>query len=252
MSEGRAEREARAYDEGQVFAESRKLQTRFRHVFFCPNTCWLNAYVQETIARKTPGGVILDYGCFTGDLYPALAAHKPARVVGIDVSQAGLDEAKKRFGDAAEWLRMDAHHTTFPDSTFDLVVGTSILHHLDWTVAIREVNRILKPGGVALFSEPLGGNPAAKLMRKLTPKARTPDERPLDRAQIVEADRIIGAAHHRFGNLVSVPLAMMTSLVLESPDNALLKLADPIDRLIARTPLKYWMRSVVLSWEKVT
>ena len=39
---------------------------------------------------------------------------------------------------------------------------------------------------------------------------------------------------------------LLTSLVLKSPDNALLRLADPIDRLIARTPLKYWMRSVRL------
>src|SRR5438874_10704645 len=34
--------------------------------------------------------------------------------------------------------------------------------------------------------------------------------------------------------IFSVPLAMITSLFLKSPDNALLKLADPIDRLIAR------------------
>ncbi len=251
MSDGRVDREARAYDEGQVFAESRKLQTRFRHVFFCPNSRWLTSYVAEVIAQKAPGGVVLDYGCFTGDLYPTLAPHKPARVVGIDISQAGIDQAKARFGDAVEYLRMDAHHTTFADATFDLVVGTSILHHLDWEVAIREVSRILKPGGVALFTEPLGGNPAAKLLRKLTPRARTKDEKPLERDQILFADRIIGAGRHRCGNLVSVPLAMTTSLFLESPDNVLLRAADPIDRLLAKTPLKYWMRQVVLSWVKI-
>jgi ubiquinone/menaquinone biosynthesis C-methylase UbiE len=250
MSEGRVDREARAYDDGQVFAESRKLQTRFRHVFFCPNSRWLTSYVGELIAQKAPGGVVLDYGCFTGDLYPALAPHKPARVVGIDISQAGIDQAKARFGDAVEYLKMDAHHTTFPDATFDLVVGTSILHHLDWEPAIREVSRILKPGGVAVFTEPLGGNPAAKLIRKLTPKARTRDEKPVERAQILFADRIIGRGQHRFGNLVSVPLAMTTSLLVESPDNVLLRAADPIDRLLAKTPIKYWMRQVVLSWVK--
>ena len=103
---------------------------------------------------------------------------------------------------------------------------------------------------MAVFTEPLGGNPAAKLIRRLTPRARTKDERPVEREQIRFADRVIGSGRHRFGNLLSVPLAMATSLVLQSPDNALLKAADPLDRLIARTPLKYWMRQAVLAWEK--
>lgn len=246
----RVEREQQAYDHGEVFQNSLRLQTRFRHVFFCPNTRWLLGYVDEIIARKAPGGVVLDYGCFTGDLYPQLAPHKPARVVGIDISQQGIEQARARFGGAVEYRVMDAHHTGFPDGTFDLVVGRSILHHLDWEPAIQEVCRILKRGGVAVFTEPLGGNPAAKLIRALTPKARTRDERPVERAQILFADRVIGSSQHRYGNLLSVPLAMMTSLLLEAPDNLLLRVADPIDRFIARTPMKYWMRQAVLSWTK--
>jgi SAM-dependent methyltransferase len=246
----RVEREQQAYDQGEVFRNSLRLQTRFRHVFFCPNTKWLLGYADEIIAGKAPGGVVLDYGCFTGDLYPQLAPHKPARVVGIDISPQGIEQARARFGSAAEYQVMDAHHTSFSDATFDLVVGRSILHHLDWEVAIREVGRILKPGGVAVFTEPLGGNPAAKLIRRLTPKARTKDERPVGREQILLADRIIGEGRHRYGNLFSVPLGMMTSLLLESPENPILKAADPVDRLIARTPLKYWMRQAVLSWVK--
>jgi SAM-dependent methyltransferase len=249
--DARVEREQQAYDEGGVFEESRKLQTRFRHVFFCPNTKWLLGYADELIARKAPGGVVLDYGCFTGDLYPQLAPHQPARVVGIDVSEQGLAHARARFGAQVEYLLMDAHRTTFADATFDLIVGRSILHHLEWETAIREVARILKPGGLAVFTEPLGGNPAAKVIRALTPKARTRDEKPVERAQIRFADRTIGVGHHRFGNLFSVPLAMATSLVLDSPDNVLLALADPIDRAIARTPLRYWMRTAVLAWEKI-
>ena len=247
--DARVEREQQAYDQGEVFQESLRLQTRFRHVFFCPNTKWLLGYVDEIIARKAPGGVVLDYGCFTGDLYEQLLPHQPARIVGIDISTQGIETARARFP-AAEYSVMDAHRTTFADTTFDLVVGRSILHHLDWEVAIREVGRILKPGGVAVFTEPLGGNPAARLIRKLTPKARTKDEHPVGRGQILFADRVIGSGQHRFGNLLSVPLGMATSLLLESPDNALLRAADPIDRLIARTPLKYWMRQAVLSWVK--
>lgn len=246
---GRVEREQQAYDQGEVFQQSLQLQTRFRHVFFCPNTRWLLGYVDEIIARKAPGGVVLDYGCLTGDLYEQLAPHRPARIIGIDISRQGIETARARFPEG-EYTVMDAHRTSFPDATFDLVVGRSILHHLDWEVAIREVARILKPGGIAVFTEPLGGNPAAKLIRRLTPRARTRDERPVERGQIQRADQVIGKGMHRYGNLLSVPLGMATSLVLRSPDNVLLRAADPLDRLIARTPMKYWMRQVVLAWEK--
>jgi SAM-dependent methyltransferase len=248
--EERVAREGQAYDSGSVFEHSRRLQSRFSHVFFCPNSRWLASYVDELIAQKAPGGVVLDYGCFTGDLYEALAPHRPKRIVGIDISKEGIEQARARFGQFVEYHVMDAHRTTFPDETFDLVVGRSILHHLDWEVALAEVARILKPGGRAVFTEPLGGNPGAKLIRALTPKARTQDERPVVRSQIRSADRVIGSSQHRFGNLLSVPLAMLTSLVLKSPDNLLLRAADPIDRLLARTPLKYWMRQAVLSWVK--
>ena len=37
----RVEREVKAYDQGEVFARSLRLQTRFQHVFFGPNTKWL-------------------------------------------------------------------------------------------------------------------------------------------------------------------------------------------------------------------
>src|SRR6266478_3858944 len=218
----RVEREVKAYDQGEVFARSLRLQTRFQHVFFGPNTKWLLDYVDELIATKAPGGTVLDYGCFTG----------------------------ARYGQFVEYLVMDAHRTTFPDATFDLVVGRSILHHLDWEVAIMEVHRIFKPGGMAVFTEPLGGNPAAKLIRAATPKARTPDERPVVRSQIRFADELMGSNRHRYANLLSVPLAMLTSLALKSPDNAILRAVDPIDRFLSRTPIRYWMRQAALVWTK--
>src|SRR5256885_5915883 len=246
----RVEREVKAYDQGEVFARSLRLQTRFQHVFFGPNTKWLLDYVDELIATKAPGGTVLDYGCFTGDLYGMLAPFRPARIVGIDISEEGIRQARARSGQFAEYRVMDALRSTFPDAGFDLVVGRSILHHLDWEVAIMEVHRILKPGGMAVFTEPLGGNPAAKLIRAATPKARTPDERPVVRSQIRFADELFGSNRHRYANLLSVPLAMLTSLGLKSPDNALLRAVDPIDRFLSRTPLRYWMRQAALVWTK--
>lgn len=250
MQHERVQREAEAYNEGDVLQESTRLQRRFWHVFECPNTLYLEDYFRKIIAQQTPGATVLDYGCYNGHFVDVLLQYHPKKVVGIDISDTGIAEAKAHFGQQADFFVMDAHKTDFEDNSFDFVVGRAILHHLDWETAITEIGRILKPGGYAAFIEPLGDNPMAKLLRYLTPKARTLDELPLSKSQIKQADHIIGGSHHRFGNLISVPLAMATSLIAKRPDNWLLKGTDVVDRLVASTPLKYWMRTVVLVWQK--
>ncbi len=74
---------------------------------------------------------------------------------------------------------MDAENTTFTNSCFDLICGSSILHHLNVTKAYDEIRRILQPDGRAVFLEPLGHNPLINLYRKRTPALRSPDEHPL-------------------------------------------------------------------------
>ena len=73
---------------------------------------------------------------------------------------------------------MPAERLSYSDSVFDLAVGFAIIHHLDLKPALAELHRVLKPGGVAFFAEPLGTNPAIQLYRRLTPQFRTEDERP--------------------------------------------------------------------------
>ena len=65
------------------------------------------------------------------------------------------------------------------DDSFDLVCGSGILHHLDLPAAMRELARVLRPSGRAVFMEPLGHNPAINAFRNRTPELRTPDEHPL-------------------------------------------------------------------------
>src|SRR4051794_8719055 len=76
----------------------------------------------------------------------------------------------------------DGEDLPFPDASFDAVWGNAILHHLDLARAGRELARVLRPGGVAVFCEPWGGNPLLGLARRWLPypgKDRTPDEVPL-------------------------------------------------------------------------
>ena len=247
----RAEREKREYDEGTVHAESDRLHRRFAHVFSCPNTLRGERFFAQVISERVPGARVLDYGCYDGWLYPTLAAHGPGEVVGIDISEKGIAAARAAYGHAAQYLVMDAHRLEFPDGAFDFVVGRAILHHLEFERAVREVYRVLRPGGCALFYEPIRGNPAGALLRALTPRARTADELPLSRRQLEWAAGLFGpASRSHFLNLVSVPVGMFTSVMASSPDNVLLRLADRVDQLVSHTPLRYWMRQAVVCWER--
>ncbi|HEX5483534.1 MAG TPA: class I SAM-dependent methyltransferase [Terriglobia bacterium] len=252
----RVTREQEAYDEGTVYAESSRMSQIFRHVFDCPNARFCEQYLERQVLAKVRGSCALDYGCGNGYYSQHLLSHGANRVIGIDISPRNIEEAQRSCDrdaltrGAAEFYVMDAHHLTFPNDLFDLVIGRAILHHLEFEKAVREVQRVLKTGGYAIFEEPLRGNPAGKLYRRLTPRARTRDELPLSRAQIRWADGLFGSHHHVFGGFLSTSFGMLTSLLVDSPDNMLLRFADSMDRRIMRTPLRYWMRYAYLVWEK--
>jgi SAM-dependent methyltransferase len=141
------------------------------------------ADVQQYINPKDR--VALDFGC--GE--KATATHLLLdgacnHVTAFDISEVRVSRARTRVGkrtsdNTVGFLVADGHKTPFPDDAFDIVVGLAILHHLDLELALREVMRILRPGGRAVFREPLVHNPVLRVARALTPFARTPDERPL-------------------------------------------------------------------------
>ena len=102
--------------------------------------------------------------------------------MGIDISSKGIKSAKDKIENTeyeADYFVMDAENTGFHDSSFDIIVGTGIIHHLDILVSYQEICRILKKNGRAVFMEPLGHNPFINFYRGLTPQMRTQDEHPL-------------------------------------------------------------------------
>jgi ubiquinone/menaquinone biosynthesis C-methylase UbiE len=243
-------REKAAYDGGSVHKESSALQSRFHHVFKCPNSRNAERYFDSIISKFAPDHDVLDYGCYNGWMVPRYLESEPRSITGIDISETAIKEAIATYGDSAKFWVGDAHAMPFPDESFDLVVGRAILHHLEWKLALQEIRRVLRPGGCAVFIEPLADNPFAKILRSLTPRARTLDEKPLSKSDIQYANKFFGGASHLYFNLISVPVSMATSLSSLNADNYLLQVTDWADRLLARTPARYWMRSVVLVWHR--
>ena len=109
-----------------------------------------------------PGQRVLDVGCGTGVLLPALAqAVAPGgTVVGVDYSAAFLEEAGERVGAAGLTERValeqaDAHRLPFPDAAFDGVHSERVLLHLeDPDLALREMRRVVTPGGWVVAADP--------------------------------------------------------------------------------------------------
>jgi SAM-dependent methyltransferase len=228
---GRLEREAAFHD--RAFAE----HTRAAGGKFYATTASSKGLYRELILRDCAGRQVLEYGCGTGSHAFELAACG-AQVAGIDISPEGIAQARARA--AAEGLEdhlclqvMNAEALEFPAGHFDLVCGSGILHHLDLERALAELRRVLKPGGRAVFFEPLGHNPLIALYRRLTPGMRSADEHPLRWAELQQLARHF--AHARFHcfhlcSLLAVPCRKLPGF------GALLGALEALDRLLFLLP----------------
>jgi ubiquinone/menaquinone biosynthesis C-methylase UbiE len=114
-----------------------------------------------------PDHRVLEIGCGTGNL--ALLAkrlHPDAEVVGLDPDPKALARARRKAGRKALSVRLDlgfAQELPYPDASFDRVLSAFMFHHLgpdDKEKALREVRRVLKPGG-SLHLLDLGGAKAS-------------------------------------------------------------------------------------------
>jgi SAM-dependent methyltransferase len=114
-----------------------------------------------------PGMTILEIGCGTGYFTRELT-RSGADVVAIDVSPELLEIAKsKYFAPNVRYEIQNACALTYSDATFDSVVGSSILHHLEVEEALREIYRVLKPGGTIYFTEPNMLNPQIAIQKNI-------------------------------------------------------------------------------------
>jgi SAM-dependent methyltransferase len=100
------------------------------------------------------GGLkVLEIGCGLGT-DGARFAEAGADYTGVDLTEAAVELARKRFelfDLPGRFQTADAENLDFPDESFDLVYSHGVLHHTPETAqAIREVHRVLRPGGRAI------------------------------------------------------------------------------------------------------
>lgn len=194
---------------------------------------------QNRFLGDIDGKSVLDFGCGTGWLTINLLK-KGAEVFSIDISSKSIEKTVERvleFGlcDTHQAAVMDCLSLDFADNTFDVVAGNGILHHLpDMDLAIQEIKRILKPGGYAVFYEPLGHNPLINLYRWLTPSSRTDDEHPLKAKELKRMTRAFSQWEFCFFGLFDILSKICSIFKMPRLEQKLSAFLKKIDRLILR------------------
>jgi len=106
--------------------------------------------------QQDPIGSVLDLGCASG-ISAAMFAQFSDSVVGVDISPELIDQARSLWADV-EGLTFevaDAEDLKFPDEAFDLIFMGGVLHHFSSRgPVLRELGRVLKPGGLLVGMEP--------------------------------------------------------------------------------------------------
>lgn len=131
-----------------------------------------------TGARLGPGMRVLEIGCGTG-MFTEIFAQTGAYIVAVDISANLLEKAKARnlSEENVSFMEMRFEDCDLNDP-FDAVIGSSILHHLEYKDAFIKIFQLLKPNGIMSFAEPNMLNPqvfAERKFRRLFPYV-SPDE----------------------------------------------------------------------------
>ncbi|HEV2066843.1 MAG TPA: class I SAM-dependent methyltransferase [Thermomicrobiales bacterium] len=118
---------------------------------------WRTMVARKAVAAHPGGAKVLDVATGTGDLAFAIREAGAAQVTGVDFSREMILSARnkaRRKGDPSTFLIADALHLPFADATFDAcTVSFGLRNMVDYDAALREMTRILRPGGMFICLE---------------------------------------------------------------------------------------------------
>jgi SAM-dependent methyltransferase len=244
--------ERAAYDEGTVFEQSDAWNQRVPHVFHAPNTERGELLFAQLIAEAVrSGGRVLDAGCGTGETARQTVELGASSVLAVDLSERFLRDAQQRGdgGGRIEYRLHDLHHPL--DGRFDLVVGRSVLHHIDWRPFLQGTyGDNLAPGGRMVFMEPMS-HPMTLAFHRLVRNAHTPGEYPLSRGDVRWLETTFPHVAVHPINFLSFPAGVLSSYLFRSPDNSLTRATDAIDRRLERRgSLRGYARQAIIVIDK--
>lgn len=173
--------------------------------------------------------------------------------VGLDISDESIRLARgnaerEGLASVASFVQGDCEATEFPDASFDCIICSGMLHHLDLDRAYPELRRILRPGGRILCIEALAHNPLIQAYRNRTPEMRTEWESShiLGVPDAVRARRWFRLGEMRFWHLFDLASVPLRGSPAAAPVRALGRIADSIVLRIPGLRRMAWQFTFVL------
>jgi len=118
-------------------------------------------------SQLTAGTKVLEIGCGTGYFSKELV-RTDADITAVDISPDLLSVAAQKVTASNIVFQIEnAYAMKLANDSFDFIVGSSVLHHLDVEQALQECWRTLKTGGILRFTEPNMLNPQIALQKNI-------------------------------------------------------------------------------------
>ncbi|MGE3107262.1 MAG: methyltransferase domain-containing protein [Phycisphaerales bacterium] len=103
--------------------------------------------------RLPPGASILDAGCGLGEVLADIPDQY--KLFGFDFAKSNVEFTKRRLGDRADVKQGSIYEIPFPDNSMDAVLCLEVLEHIeDDARGVRDIARVLRPGGVLIVAVP--------------------------------------------------------------------------------------------------
>jgi len=100
---------------------------------------------------------VVDLGSGTG-FFTDILASKYQQTIGLDISTKMLSFAQEKRSEQIHWLEADAYHLPFQENSIDVIYSNLVIQWCDpLELLIKEILRVLKPGGLFIFSTLLDG-----------------------------------------------------------------------------------------------
>lgn len=205
-----------------------------------PEGTWIAAQLGDLNGKRV---LELGSGAGEGAVYFALQG---ADVVATDLSPGMLDVVRRvadRHGVAVQTRVASADDLSqFEEGSFDVVYAANLLHHVDIAPCLDEVRRVLRPGGVAAFWDPVAHNPVINIYRRMAMGVRTPDEHPIRRRDMALFEARFRETRRRFFWLSALLVFVKFYLVdrIQPSEDRYWKL------IIDREPeLRWWIRPLL-------
>lgn len=219
-------------------------------------------YRELGVGGAIEGKKLLDFGCGTGETSTQLAA-LGASVIGMDISPELIALSRRRahldgVADRIEFLTADLMQDPPATDTFDLILCSAVLHHVDFRVVLPVLRNCLKPGGKIVIGEPTAMSSLLARIRQWLPVPQdvSPDEKQFNSAEVAAIAGAFDHPHVEYFNLTSRLIRFLPmGFNLEAAPavtRATVVLLMTIDRWLAKIPfLRRFFGAVTITGTKL-